>query len=133
MKFICLCLLVLFGVGGCNRDEPVLQDVRTQTQTELETATIPSPAALSPGQSVYVNYCADCHDAGPGHPGTMRLGERLGAERAVLRTRTDLTPEYVKVIVRNGFQMMPSFRPSEIADSELDALADHVTAGRVTP
>jgi hypothetical protein len=63
----------------------------------------------------------------------MQLGERLGAERAVLRTRTDLTPEYVKAIVRNGFQMMPAFRPTEIADSELDALAAHVTAGRATP
>jgi mono/diheme cytochrome c family protein len=133
VKFICLCLLVLFGAGGCDRDEPVPQDAGPPTQAGPKTVSTPSPAALSPGHAVYAHYCADCHDAGPGHPGTMQLGERLGAERAVLRTRTDLTPEYVKAIVRNGFQMMPAFRPTEIADSELDALAAHVTAGRATP
>ncbi len=84
------------------------------------------PVAQEQGRGIYVHYCADCHDAGEGHPGTMRLAARLDAGNAVLTTRADLAPEYVKLIVRNGLGMMPAFRPSEVTDAELDVLAGYV-------
>jgi hypothetical protein len=59
----------------------------------------------------------------------MQLGVRLGAKSAVLRSRTDLTRDYVKQIVRDGLQMMPAFRPTEITDPELDVLAGYVVSG----
>jgi mono/diheme cytochrome c family protein len=85
------------------------------------------------GEAIFVEYCGGCHDAGEGHPGTMRLAVRLGSENAVLRQRSDLSPEYVKIIIRNGFEMMPAFRPTEIPDTELDALAAYVSVGYKTP
>lgn len=78
------------------------------------------------GKLVYQSYCASCHDAGPGHAGTMRLAIRLGEEKSVLVERDDLNQEYVKTIVRQGIMLMPPFRPSEINDSELDALARYL-------
>ena len=79
------------------------------------------------GKVVYESYCASCHDAGPGHAGTMRLAIRLGEEKSVLIEREDLTTAYVKTIVRQGILLMPPFRPSEINDSELDALARYLS------
>ena len=60
----------------------------------------------------------------------MRLDVRLGLDGSVLRERQDLVPEYVKIVVRNGFQMMPAFRPTEITDLELDQLAAYVTSNK---
>ena len=80
------------------------------------------------GEMLYVRHCAHCHDAGEGHPGTMRLARRLGAARAVLLERDDLPAVYVTQVVRQGLQMMPPFRASEIDDAELAALAAFVAA-----
>ena len=84
------------------------------------------------GEILYLRHCAHCHDAGEGHPGTMRLGKRLGADRAVLLERDDLPAVYVTQVVRQGLQMMPPFRVSEIDDAELAALAAFVAAGSGT-
>ena len=75
---------------------------------------------------VYDEYCADCHNAGDGHPGTMRLAVRIDAKHSVLRERNDLSPAYITQIVRNGIGMMPAFRPTEISDSALAQLAQYV-------
>jgi (+)-pinoresinol hydroxylase len=128
-------LCAALGLGGCGDDgsrtvtSPV--PATAQQSSPEQIAEMPASPNLetfnSAGKAVYVHYCAGCHDQGPGHPGTMRLEVRLGADGAVLRDRKDIAPEYVKIIVRNGFQMMPAFRPTEIADSELDDLAAYVT------
>ena len=77
----------------------------------------------SEGEQIYHSLCLPCHAEGPGHPGTMRLAERLGNDKAILAQRDDLHIDYVKNVVRQGIMLMPPFRPSEITDSELDALA----------
>lgn len=79
--------------------------------------------ALS-GEEIYNRNCLPCHAEGPGHAGTMRLALRLGEEKSVLTKRNDLQAVYVKTIVRQGILLMPPFRPSEITDTELDALAN---------
>ena len=56
----------------------------------------------------------------------MRLALRLGDLKAALLARGDLAPAAVEEIVRSGMQMMPPFRPSEIEDEELAALAAYV-------
>jgi (+)-pinoresinol hydroxylase len=79
------------------------------------------------GQAVYEYWCAPCHNPGPGHPGTQSLAVRLGDSMpAVLLERTDLTPEAVKVFVRQGVLSMPPFRKTEITDEELEDLAAYV-------
>ena len=112
------------GCGGGSESPPV--GAKPETMSTAPVAEQTNAA----GAAVYVNYCADCHDSGPGHPGTMRLEVRLGVDLSVLRERTDLVPDYVKMVVRNGFQMMPAFRPTEITDAELEDLASYVALRR---
>ena len=77
------------------------------------------------GEAVYNHWCAPCHAAGPGHPGTQGLQIKYrGTEtNPVLVDRTDLVPEVVKGFVRQGVLSMAPFRKTEITDAELDALA----------
>ena len=79
------------------------------------------------GKGLFELYCIACHGAGPGHPGTMRLQERLSEDQAPLLSRDNLDPEYVKLVVREGFKLMPPFRPSEITDKQLDLLTGYIT------
>lgn len=81
------------------------------------------------GKALFDLYCIACHGAGPGHPGTMRLEERMSAEQAPLLDRDNLQPDYVKLVVREGFKLMPPFRHSEIDDAQLDLLTDYITGG----
>jgi mono/diheme cytochrome c family protein len=92
----------------------------------LALADTTHAADLARGQALYEHYCAACHAAGEGHPGTMRLSVRADAAHAVLIERRDLRPAYVAGIVRNGLQMMPPFRPSELSDEDLSHLAAFV-------
>lgn len=77
------------------------------------------------GKLLYERYCAGCHDAGPGHPGTMLL-EQLGRPHPPLIGRSDLEPDFVRAVVRNGLVEMPPFRPTELTDGELDQVIAHI-------
>ena len=80
--------------------------------------------ALSRGKVVFTHWCAPCHGSGPGNPGTVALAVKYGSSKpAELERRTDLTPEIVKVFVRQGFSVMAPFRKTEINDEELEDLA----------
>ena len=95
----------------------------------LSAALVSSAQAAEPpsGQKVYEKWCAPCHAAGPGHPGTQSLQLKYaGKTPAVLIERTDLTPQAVSVFVRQGILMMAPFRKTEISDAELAALAAFV-------
>lgn len=82
------------------------------------------------GESVYQHWCVHCHSAGRGNPGTESLKVKYkDAIPAVLLDRTDMTPEFVKVAVRQGVLSMPPFRKTEITDAELTALAAWVASG----
>ena len=99
---------------------------------EGETTGAGEPAdaqieAITDGEVLFDLYCIACHGAGPGHPGTMRLQERLSEDQAPLLNRDNLDPEYVKLVVREGFKLMPPFRPTEITDRQLDLLAGYIT------
>lgn len=86
-------------------------------------------ALAADGAALYARHCALCHDAGDGHPGTMRLHARAGPGLAVLLERRDLAADYVAQIVRTGLQMMPPFRPTEISDTDVATLADWLASG----
>ena len=51
----------------------------------------------------------------------------MSADQAPLLDRDNLPPDYVKLVVREGFKLMPPFRPSEIDDAQLDLLTDYIT------
>jgi len=78
-------------------------------------------------ERVYINWCGHCHNPGSGHPGTQRLEWSLGADKSVLKKRTDLDADYIKHVVRNGLREMPSLRPTEVSNAELDALAEYLS------
>lgn len=82
-----------------------------------------SVADTPAGKDTFERYCAACHAPGHGHPGTQQLGWTRGEAAAVLQQRKNLTPAYIKHVVRHGLLEMPPYRPSEIDDAALDALA----------
>jgi len=114
--FIPCAALFLLSLAGCKagKDEKVaIADTRPKT-----------------GKELYEHWCAACHDAGPGHPGTLRMAGDFGDNRSVLIGREGVDKDLVKYAVRNGFNMMPPFRPTEISDEELELLAAHVAGGK---
>jgi len=85
-------------------------------------------AKIASGKVLYQQWCVSCHGAGPGHPGTQALDFRYkGALPAALEDRTNLTPDFVKVVVRNGISVMPFFRKTEISDSELAEIGAYLS------
>jgi hypothetical protein len=46
---------------------------------------------------------------------------------AVLDQRSDLVPEFIEVIVRQGISFMPQFRKTEVSDADLQALTAYLT------
>jgi cytochrome c5 len=111
--------------SGCGDRAPE-EDATTKHDAAIEQ---PVAGGAERGREVYELFCATCHATGEGRAGTMRLAERLGSDKAVLVERTDLQPEYVKGVVRRGIMLMPPFRPSEIPDADLEALAEFLAAG----
>jgi len=85
-------------------------------------------APLERGAAVFNNWCSACHSRGPQNaPGTASLQMKYqGSVPAALEDRRDLTPEVVKVFVRNGVAMMAPFRKTEVSDADLEALAAYL-------
>ena len=94
-----------------------------------------STVEIKPGQPKgyvqFQNYCAVCHGAGSEKPGTRALRAKYGTRLpALLEERTDLAPQYVKLIVRQGVSVMPPVRKTELSDADLDAIAAYLSRGR---
>jgi mono/diheme cytochrome c family protein len=126
----------LLGVGVASADPA----------SSAQTAWAPLPAKAEAvlqnpreqrGREVFRERCTACHGAIPkdtiGPPylppmaGTQALQARYkGAKPAELEQRTDLTPEFVKAIVRNGLNSMPFFRPTELSGDDLAALGAYL-------
>jgi mono/diheme cytochrome c family protein len=88
------------------------------------------PAAVSarlPGGKIFDKWCGDCHHTAEG-PGSLALQRKFrGAIPAVLEKRSDLRPDYIRRVVRQGISFMPSFRKTEISDADLALLAAYLT------
>ena len=86
-------------------------------------AAAPAPT-VEQGRQVFEAWCAPCHAAGPGHPGTAALAAKYkGAIPAELEKRGDsLPPALIRVMVRQGVSIMPIFRKTEVSDAELEAI-----------
>lgn len=88
-------------------------------------------AKVERGQAVYQYWCAACHSAGRGTPGTSALAAKYKGRQptvaAVLEDRTDLTPASIRFFVRQGVSVMAPFRKTEISDADLDAMAAYLT------
>ncbi len=101
---------------------------------QLAFAQNASPQAAEPARSaggkIFVKWCSDCHSTATG-PGSVALQRKYqGAIPAILEQRNDLTPDYVKLMVRHGISFMPSFRKTEISDADLALLGAYLAASR---
>jgi len=48
----------------------------------------------------------------------------------LLAERTDLAPDYIRHVVRQGVSVMPPFRKTELSDPDLDELVAYLTRKR---
>jgi (+)-pinoresinol hydroxylase len=84
-----------------------------------------------PGRREFQRACAVCHAAEPDRPGTMSLQFKYaGRLPAALEQRTDLTADAVRYIIRHGIAMMPSFRQTELSDTQVAAIAAYLSRKR---
>lgn len=90
----------------------------------LLSVLVSSAAYAQDGEAIYKANCSHCHDPGMDNPGTQQLTKTRGEENGVLLDRENLVDAYVKTIVRNGLNGMPTFKPTQITEGELDALAE---------
>lgn len=82
-------------------------------------------------KQVFDARCTKCH--GETGTGTFMLGRRLGKDQAMLESRTDLAPELIRHVVRNGIVSMPAITRVEVTDAELEAIVRHLTRTHPTP
>jgi mono/diheme cytochrome c family protein len=78
------------------------------------------------GEKIFNARCVFCHGVGLGHPGWQMLALKKGPAKAEILGRSDLTQAYIEQVVRDGNIEMPPFRPSEISNADLNALAEYV-------
>lgn len=89
------------------------------------------PATVEKGKQVFLRWCEACHGSGDDRPGTLGLQAKYAGQLpARLEDRTELSADFVKYYVRNGFAMMPPFRKTEIGDADLAALSAYLTRKR---
>jgi mono/diheme cytochrome c family protein len=85
------------------------------------------------GKQVFSVWCSGCHEPMPGRSfappaGTYVLQQHYqGSPPAALEQRTDLTATQIKTTVRNGRNMMPQTRKTEVSDSDLADLIAYLT------
>lgn len=95
-------------------------------------AEAPAGDRLAPGRdgkALFEVHCGYCHL--PGGMGTNLLTkQRMAAgeppEKGLLVNRTDLTPDYVKAVVRKGKNAMPPQTRVDLTDPELDSVAAYL-------
>jgi cytochrome c5 len=114
--------LTAFAQDDATADFPIAAWSRTAAASEV------SGTLEQRGQAVFNNWCDACHrDSDRNAPGTTSLAFKYRGELpAALEKREDLTAELVALYVRNGIATMPFYRPTEISDDDLMALAEYL-------
>jgi len=112
---VAACALLAVVLAGC-----------AQLSTRSPQAARAAQPARSAGGKIFDKWCSDCHSTAEG-PGSLALQRKFrGALPAVLEQRTNLPPDYVKLVVRRGVSFMPSFRKTEISDTDLALVAAYL-------
>jgi mono/diheme cytochrome c family protein len=81
-------------------------------------------ASLTDGQALFRQRCGVCHFE---HGfGANILARRVGVDKSLLETRTDLEAAYIHTSVRLGVGSMPRFTKVELPDAELRAITAYL-------
>lgn len=83
------------------------------------------------GKALFTRRCGICHFTDGG--GTWMLERRLGKEKSLLDSRTDLLAPYIRLIARHGLNGMPRFTRVELPDADLEAIAVYLTRSGPRP
>jgi mono/diheme cytochrome c family protein len=122
---ICALATLTSGTGAVAADRPPAKPPITR-----------ATPAIAQGKMVFDQWCLGCHarmggESGAfGFPpaGTNRLREKYkDTVPAALEDRVDLTPELLRVAVRQGLPIMPPLRKTEVTDADLEAVIAYLT------
>jgi mono/diheme cytochrome c family protein len=98
-------------------------------QMRAEMAAGNRLAVSGSGEAIFSNRCGSCHLAG-GMGTNLLTKQMMIAKRpptdGMLTNRNDLTPDYVKSVVRQGKMAMPRLSRVEVTDSELEAISSYL-------
>jgi mono/diheme cytochrome c family protein len=99
----------------------------TTTAVAAESAGAAQAATTAPadGKALFTRRCGICHFTDGG--GTWMLERRLGKDKSLLESRTDLLAPYIRLIARHGLNGMPRFTRVELPDADLEAIAAYLT------
>jgi (+)-pinoresinol hydroxylase len=118
------------AVAGCAVLAVALSACSLPAMRPVPQSAPPPEAAHSAGRNTFDEWCADCHRTAQG-PGSLALQRKYrGSLPAILEQRSDLRPDYVKLVVRHGVSFMPSFRKTEISDADLALVAAYLAPSR---
>lgn len=127
------CLSIGLFLAGTVSGNALWGQVPEAGQTSRELGILQAPPSqpadlIARGEAVFNYWCRACHGPEMTKPGTAALAVKYrGSLPAALAERTDMTPDVVKHWVREGISMMPFFRPTEISNADLEALARYLT------
>lgn len=129
MKHLMTALTIVGLLLPMSSGAQVPEDGQTSRELGILLEAPESRAELiARGEAVYEYWCNACHGPEMLKPGTAALAIKYqGALPAALTERTDMVPEFVEQMVRQGISMMPFFRPTEVSDADLDALTAYLT------
>lgn len=104
-------LIAAAALGICGAILPITGSSHAATPPQSASTLSPEPRAP---EAIYARTCGYCH------------GHNVGP---VIRDR-NLPPEAIAYMVRRGQGAMPAFRPTEITDTELKALAAWISTSK---
>lgn len=105
------------NIKRCLWSTASLLAVCTLLQPLAASADAPPSATPLSAEKVYSSTCGYCHGR---NVGPVILGRSLPVPA-------------IEAVVRNGLNAMPAFRPSEISDAELAAVAAWVSTSAANP
>jgi cytochrome c5 len=76
-------------------------------------------------ETLFAEKCGMCHRAQG--MGTTLLARRYDPETALLENRRDLQGEFIRTVVRSGFNNMFPISRGEVSDAQLDSIVEHLT------
>jgi mono/diheme cytochrome c family protein len=122
-------IFALLALAACNKAEPPKQEAAKGGPPPIPPYQMRAERTASTGEALFSNRCGTCHLAG-GMGTNLLTKQRIMAGQppatGMLANRTDLTPDYVKTVVRNGKMAMPRLTRVDITDTELDAVAAYL-------
>src|SRR5579871_2184334 len=112
--------IVLLAAPGLLAARAFAADPAPRNATQIENAyrgVTQDRSSHSADEALFVEKCAMCHrQMGMG---TVLLGRRVEAARAMLEARTDLNAELIATAVRQGLLNMPRISRGEVSDAQL--------------